>query len=387
MKRFKSLEEQEHVIKSKEDSPLSKKRNIPILPITISVIALLILIIICLQLFILPRSTSTPSAAKAYEIEVDGKKYSADTIAELNEMVGFDVTYLFNNRKEKSTKVETKLYENGDLANIETEYGTYKFGVTNAMLLKRNSNQGGETMYQITYVIENVDFDSGDGAGVSLFPEDLTVTDSEGNKCTVFSSYYNDEMVNAYDVTAPGKKTEKKAIYKTNNQECNYLEIYFASRGVTCKIGINNLEEFCSENKVQQIDIGTPFTISNSSGKATVTIEKARIDNSFSTSTSSDSDILIIDCDIDNISYDAYGTGSGIDGYWALASLIDVKDDNNYTVSLADNISASSDGKYSLYDSIKPESKGRLALPYKIEKDTKFVILDFRNGTTIKIKL
>ena len=73
MKRFKSLEEQEHVIKSKEDSPLSKKRNIPILPITISVIALLILIIICLQLFILPRSTSTPSAAKAYEIEVDGK--------------------------------------------------------------------------------------------------------------------------------------------------------------------------------------------------------------------------------------------------------------------------------------------------------------------------
>lgn len=387
MKRFKSLEEQEHIIKSKEDSLSLKKRNTLILPIIISAIAILIIIMICLKLFTPKKSTSEQSSAKAYEIEIDGKKYSADSIAELNEMIGFDASYLFNNKKSKNTKVEAKLYENGELANIETEYGTYRFGVTDATLLKRNPNQGGETMYQITYVIENVNFDSGDGSGVSLFPEDLTVTDSDGNKCSVFNSYYNNEMINAYDTTAPCQKTEKKAIYKTNNQECNYLEIYFASRGVTCKIAINNLEEFCKENQVQQIDIGTPFTISNNSGKATLTVDNARIDNSFTTSASSDTDTLIIDFDIDNISYDAYGTGSGIDGYWALASLIDVKDDNNYTVSLADGISASTDGKYALYDSIKPKSKGRLALPYKIEKGTNFVILDFRNGTTIKIKL
>lgn len=387
MKRFKSLEEQEHNIKSGE-RPYSPKKSLPLLPIIASLIALVIIIAICIKLFIPSKSTYEASSQKAYEVEVDGKKYSADTVDELNEMVGFDVSYLFNNNKrEKNTKVEAKLYENGELANIETEYGTYKFGVTDATLLKRDSNQGGETMYQITYVVENTDFNSGDGSGVSLFPEDLTVTDSDGNKCTVFSSYYNDEMVNVYDSTAPGKKTKKKAVYKVNNQECNYLEVYFAARGVTCKIGINNLDEFCSENKVQQINIGTPFTINNKSGKVTLTVDNARIDNSFSTTDSPDTDILIVDFDIDNISYDAYGSGSGINGFGALSNMIDAKDDNNYTVGLPDSISSSADGKYSFYDSIKPGAKGRLALLYKVEKGTKFVTLDFRNGTTLKIEL
>lgn len=386
MKRFESLEEQEHNIKSEETSLSSEKKSIPFLPIIISLIALIIVIVICVKLFTPPKPSSQPSSNKAYQIEVDGKKYSADTIEELNEMVGFDVTFLFNNTKEKTTKVEAKLYENGELANIETEYGTYKFGITDAALLKRAPAQGGETMYQITYVIENVDFDSGTGSGVSLFPEDLTVTDSDGNKCSTFNSYYNDEMVNAYDTTAPGKRTEKKAVYKVNNQECDYLEVYFAARGVTCKVEINNLKEFCDENKVQQVDIGTAFTISNNSGKAILTVDGARIDNSFLTTPSSDVDILIVDFDIDNISYDAYGSGSGIDGSWALSYIIDAKDDNNYIVSLTDNSSKSGDGKYSFFDSIKPGAKGRLALPYEIEKGTKFITLDFRNGTTIKIE-
>ncbi len=386
MKRFKSLEEQEHNIKSEEVSLSSKKRNIPFLPIIISVITLIILIIICVKLFSPSKTNSESSSDKAYEIEVDGKKYSADTIRELNEMVGFDVTYLFNNKKQKNTKVAAKLYKNGELANIKTEYGTYKFGITDATLLKRGPNQGGETIYQITYVIKNVDFDSGDGSGVSLSPEDLTITDSNGNKCNALSDYYDDEMINAYDTTGPGKKTEKKVIYKTNNQECNYLKVYFASRGVTCKIKINNLKKFCNENKVQQVDIGTPFTINNKSGKVTLTVDDARIDNSFLTTSSSDVDILIVDFDIDNISYNAYDSNSGIDGYWALSNMIRAKDNNNYTVSLADNFSKSADGKYSFYDSIKSGSKGRLALPYEIEKGTKFITLDFMNGTTIKIK-
>ncbi len=386
MKRFNALEEQEHNIKSKEMPLSSKKKNIPFLPIFISVIAVIIVIVISVKLFAPSRTTSESSSNKAYEIEVDGKKYSADTIEELNEMVGFDVTYLFNNRKEKSTNVEAKLYENGELANIETEYGTYKFGVTDATLLKRVSNQGGETMYQITYITENIDFDSGDGSGVSLFPEDLTVTDSDGNECNTFNSYYNNELVNAYDTTAPGKRTEKKAVYKTNNQNCNYLKVYFAARGVTCKININNLEEFCNDNKVQQVDLGTSFTISNTAGKVILTVDDARIDNSFLSTPSSDSDILIIDFDINNISYDAYGSGTGIDGYWALSNMIEVKDDNNYTVSLADSFSKTSDGKYTFHDSIKPGAKGRLALPYRIEKNTKFITLDFGNGTTIKIE-
>lgn len=40
MKRFSSLEEQEHNIKSEEASLSSKKKNIPFLPIIISIVAL-----------------------------------------------------------------------------------------------------------------------------------------------------------------------------------------------------------------------------------------------------------------------------------------------------------------------------------------------------------
>ena len=385
MKRFSSLEEQEHNIKSEEVSLSSKKKNIPFLPIIISIVALIIVIVLCIRLFSPSKSNSESTSAKAYEIEVDGKKYSANTIEELNEMVGFDVTYLFNNPKEKSTKVEAKLYENGELANIKTEYGTYKFGVTDAILLKRAPTQGGETMYQITYVVENVNFDSGDGSGVSLFPENLTVTDSDGNECSTFNSYFNDEMINAYDSTAPGKRTEKKVIYQTNNQNCTYLDVYFDSRGVTCKINITNLDEFCNENKIQQVDIGTAFTVSNTFGKVILTVDDAKIDNSFLSTPSSDSDIFIVDLDIDNVNYDAYDSGSGIDGCFALSKMIDVKDNNNYTVSLANHFSNSADGKYAFYGSIKPGAKGRLALPYEIDKNTKYITLDFGNGTTLKI--
>ena len=133
MKRFSSLEEQEHNIKSEEASLSSKKKNIPFLPIIISIVALIIVIVLCIRLFSPSKSNSESTSAKAYEIEVDGKKYSANTIEELNEMVGFDVTYLFNNPKEKSTKVEAKLYENGELANIETEYFLLNMAHTNSV--------------------------------------------------------------------------------------------------------------------------------------------------------------------------------------------------------------------------------------------------------------
>lgn len=390
MKRFDSLEAEEKKRKNSESIEFTqKKRIIPWKPIILIIIAIAIIIILCIKLFGTNQTTLDSSASKTYEIEVDGKKYSADTIEELSEMAGFDVSYLFNNNnsKKKNTKVEAKLYENGELANIETEYGTYKFGVTNATLLKRPPAQGGEIMYQITYVIENKDFDSGDGSGVGLFPENLTITDSDGNKCDAFSQYYDAEMINAYDTTAPGKKTEKKAIYKVSNQNCEYLEIYFASRGVTCKIELDNVKEFRDEHKEQQIDIGTPVIISDTAGKMVLTVDSIRIDNSFKTEASSDEDLLIIDFDIDNTSYDTYGSNLGIDSCWTLSNIISVTDDQNYTVNLMNSFSGTADGKYSFYNGVKPGAKGRIALPYAIQKETQSVTIDFRNGTTLTVDL
>lgn len=389
MKKFESLEQQESKLRKNEASKSPTITSSSIFkPLIVIIIAILILILLCFKLFTHPKQTSTASNSKAYEIEIDGKQYSADSLEELNQMVGFDVSYLFNNTsKEKKTNVESKIYENGELATIDTEYGTYKFGVTNATLLQRAPVQGGDNVYQITYIIENKTFDNGDGTGVGLYPEDLTVTDEDGNKCAAFSSYYNNELVNAYDNTPAGKQTEKKAIYKVSNINCNTLEIYMPARGVTCKIPVDNVDEFLSEHKEQQIEVGTPVVISNTSGKMTITIDSIRVDNTANASQSSDSDLLLIDCTIDNTNYDAVGNNSGIDSYWSFTNIIDIKDDQNYTVNSPDSLSMSSDGQYSLYASIRPGSKGRLVLPYKLQKGTKSITIDFRNGTTLTYSL
>lgn len=388
MKKFDNLNEEENKIKEsiKEKSAAKKSRSL--MPIATISIALIVLIVLCVHLFG-KKSTNVSSNTKAYEVEIDGKTYSADSLEELNKLVGFDVSYAFNNDSEieRTTKVEKDLYENGELATIETESGTYIFGVTDALITKRPPNQGGEQMYKITYVIENKDFDMGSGEGVGLYPDDLVVKDSNGNKCNPFTEYYPDEMVNTYDNTKPGGKTEKIASYKVEDASSEYLTIEFPTRGVTCKISISNYEEFTEEHKEQKITVGTPVTISDSSGKMIITIDKIRKSNDFLYEPLPDEDIVIIDLDLENIDYDN-GNSDGIDATYGLSYIIDVKDDNNYTLKInTDDLITSTDGAYSFYGTVSPGAKGRFALIYRVQKGCKAITIDFKNGTVLTAAL
>ena len=104
MKKFESLEEAEQNIKKVEEGGVKPEKNSQngshIIVITAALTAVIALTVLCVILF-KPRKRMTNQSVgtKAYTIEVDGKRYSADSIEELSEMVGFDVSFLINNQK------------------------------------------------------------------------------------------------------------------------------------------------------------------------------------------------------------------------------------------------------------------------------------------------
>ena len=91
--------------------------------------------------------------------------------------------------------------------------------------------------------------------------------------------------------------------------------------------------------------------------------------------------------DLENIDYDN-GNSDGIDGTYGLAYIIDVKDDNNYTLKInTDNLNTSNDGAYSFYGTVSPGAKGRFALVYRVQKGCKSITIDFKNGTILTADL
>ena len=388
LKKFDNLNEEENKVRESLKGKTESKKSFSKTPIVVISIAVIILVVLCVHLFG-KKPVNSQSNNKAYEVEIDGKTYSADTLEDLNKLVGFDVSYAFNNESdvERTTKIEKDLYEDGELATIETESGTYIFGVTQAIITQRPSDQGGEQLYKIDYVIENKDFDRGSGDGVGIYPDDLVVKDSNGNKCNPFTEYYNDEMINAYDDTKPGNKTNKTVSFKVEDAASEYLTVEIATRGVTCKIPVSNYIEFAEEHKEQKVSLGTPVTISDSSGKMIVTINSIRKDNDLLYEPLPDQDIVVIDVDLENIDYNN-GNSDGIDGTYGLAYIIDVKDDNNYTLNInTDNLISDGDGAYSFYGTVSPGSKGRFALVYRVQKDCKSITVDFKNGSTLTSEL
>ncbi len=384
MKKFDSLNDLERRSKGSDVNVPSKQNIDKKRVIIVTSVAFAAIVALCVFLFGDRSRTTDQETTMSYEIEVDGQKYSADSLEELSTLVGFDVTYLFNNAPpvEKKTDVEDKLYSKGEVATIGTENGTYKFGVTDAKIMQRAALRGGETMYQITYTVENIDFDSGDGQGVYLFPEDLEVTDSDKNYCDYFSLSYDGENINVSDTTPPGKKTEKKAIYEVRNADSPYLQIYFPNRGVTCQVDIDNLSSYMDSHKTQQIDVGNTVKIMDTDGEMEITVDQIRIDNSIVYELQDNENIIVIDWDINNINYTPYGINDGINSY-ILEELFTVTDDQNYTVRSFGNIKGGSDGQYSLLDDVKIGNRGRIATVYQVSKECKSITIDFGNGSSL----
>ncbi len=270
MKKFEELEQQAKAIgETKEKSDSVSLSFSPKILITIGLGAALI-IGLCIFLFGNHGLPSTGSSnQKKYSVEIDGKEYSADTLEELDQMVGFDVSSFITsaeNQKPKETTVEDRIFENGELANIGTEYGTYKWGVTKAEILPpiEGSPCNRDSVYQITWEVQNIDFDSGDGQGTGLYPNYFTVTDSDGYVLSQMTMLFDGDNVNEYARVAPGKKCISKFTYTINNPDCTYLDISLDARGVVSRIYIDNpsngVAEKSNPEKLAVADINNSIT-------------------------------------------------------------------------------------------------------------------------------
>ncbi len=280
-----------------------------------------------------------------------------------------------------NTETTSKTYKSGETAVVDTEYGTYKITMNGAIISQRNMNQGGDTYYQITYVEENESFDNGDGLGTGIYPDSFDVTDDQGNVCTQFNEYYNDEAANAYERVGKGRKIEKKAIYKVVDPSSKSINVVMTARGVKFELTVDGVDEYAESHKVQSIDVGTPFTIRNNCGEVTLTIDDVRIDNSIKFQ-DDDYNLVLVFFDVDNTSYDPYGSNSGFSSFYDLDSMILATDEDNYTVNVHQNYNASDINGYSFNNQIGIGKKGRMMIPYALDKDSKSITLDFNNGTT-----
>lgn len=382
MKKFDSLEQEEKALL--ETSPKSvEKKPVPYLPIVVGVIAVAIIVIVCVKLFG-RKPTSNTTTAKKYEVEVDGKTYSADTIEELNEMVGFDISFAFNNQddKELSTHVEKDLYEVNETATIETESGTYSMEVTDAIITQRTPSDGGDILYQITYTLKNQDFGK-DSSGVLVDPGSLTVTDQSGNVCENFTTWNEGEQENAIEWVLPGNSIQKKGIYKVADATSPYLNIQITTRGVNFRVPIGNLDEYTESHKEQKIEYGTPVTINDMAGELILTVDDIRIANDYMIEQSNTEDLFIVFLDIDNISYKS-NNHSGFASY-QIEDFIEVKDDKGYVIPLSYQSTKESiiDGYNTDLDDVSVGSKARYALKYMVPKSCNKITIDFKNGSTL----
>lgn len=133
-----------------------------------------------------------------------------------------------------------KLYENGEMAEIEDANGKFKFGVVEATILKETGYR--DAVYQITWVTENESYASSMGTGTSAY--DLKVVDSDGYIVDAMNSGWEGEWSNNYEDSQPktGEKCKSKHTFVINNPECTYLDVILDKYKVTCRVNIGNLE-------------------------------------------------------------------------------------------------------------------------------------------------
>ena len=151
---------------------------------------------------------------------------------------GMGESYLeesISNQEEKYT-----LYENGELAQINDPNGIFKFGVTEANILKENGWR--DAVYQITWVVENESYRSSLGTGTTN--DKFRVVDSDGYIVDSMGEGGEGEWVNwlEEDQPRPGEKCKSKFTYVINNPECSYLDVSLDKYKITCRVTIDNLD-------------------------------------------------------------------------------------------------------------------------------------------------
>lgn len=149
--------------------------------------------------------------------------------------------------KEPETLVNDKIYENGELAYVQTEKGNFYFGVIKAEFVPKS--QSHEDLYHIMWEYHNESYqDNGEGLNITPY-DDFKVYDSDGY--VVETSYYsNSDSLSGlkasdhlYDKLAVGKKCKAESNFHVNNSSCNYLDVVLDDYGINCRVRIENFTE------------------------------------------------------------------------------------------------------------------------------------------------
>lgn len=397
MKKFESLEEQEQSLKKDEEIKVKhvKERNSNSSSLRIviyaSLAAVMLLGVLCFVLFKPRKSVEKPkdNNSKKYTIEVEGKQYSANSISELSEMVGFDVSFMFNNQGTKGgsdtsadtdSVMEAKIYKLGEKASVETNMGNYKFGITEAKLYRRNNNIGGDVLYRIYFDVENENVND-----LIFRPDELRVSDANDTMCSMVRETYDGECAGLYDSIPKGKKSKIDVLFHIADFPTDTLQINYPQKGIIFEVEIDNIEEMSDMYGEREAEIGEMIHVTDGNSEMEITINDIRIDNSYSSNSSMK--MLVIECDVNNISYDPYNNGEGFVGSYLWSQMMQITDEDDYTITDGRFISGYGEGNYSSGDSVKPGSKKHLVLPYLVSDTAKTVTIDFGNGTILTHEL
>lgn len=133
---------------------------------------------------------------------------------------------------------EFRFYENGEMAEIEDLNGKFKFGVTEATILKETGYR--DAVYQLTWVTENENY----AGSLATSAYDFKILDSDGFIVDAMNEGWEDEWSNNFEDAQPkaGEKCKSKHTYVINNPKCTYLDVSLEKYKITCRIKISNLE-------------------------------------------------------------------------------------------------------------------------------------------------
>jgi len=127
---------------------------------------------------------------------------------------------------------ESKIYESGEMAYLQTEYGDYHFGVLSAKILPATNRR--DEVYQISWEVDNDDFEE----YVCIDPDSLRVVGSNGFIVSPLTKGNDEEWKNYNAYVYPGEKCVYAHTFAIDDPECEYLDVTLTSRQVTYRVYI-----------------------------------------------------------------------------------------------------------------------------------------------------
>lgn len=273
---------------------------------------------------------------------------------------------------EKWTEVDDKVYENGEMAEIATEKGNYNLGIKNVVLIPEED--GFEAVYKITWCYENIDFQNAYGLWITC--DSFEITDSKDNTVQEMMVSWNDDDWSNYSTGIfPGEKREEHFTYSVADADCDYLNITMIDRDVHYKIKIDKANG--KENNIEQKKIGDLVKIETGYGDIEFSLEKickasaTDKEQQYEEIGTTDKALVFLEGTVKNINYDLESTvGEVLIGENDL--VIEGKNENGILsyVSFDDN-------EYECFPNVPIGEQKKICIPFYISENEEKVNILF----------